>query len=388
MKSNYDILGKYVTPVDTRNKDLGNDYLLGVSISKKFIPSIANTVGTDFSAYKIVKKGQFAYGPVTSRNGDKISIALLDDNDCIISSSYSVFEVIDKRKLLPEYLMLWFRRPEFDRYARYMSHGSVREIFGWDEMCKIELPVPDIAEQWSIVESYNTIENRINLLKEKNDNLEATAQAIYQSWFIDFEPFEVNETGIPTGWAVLKLSDIANASTNSINPRKLACSLIPHYSIPAFDSSRLPIFDNPDTILSNKYIVAKDSILLSKLNPDTKRIWRTIKGINGAICSTEFVVINAIFAEHRDFLYMLFNAKQFVDFLVSNATGSTNSRMRVKPTSTLDYEFACPPESILSRFCSLITPMLDIIEVNLLEIQQLQAFNVFLPSQLMISSGS
>lgn len=142
MKSNYKTLGNYIQMVDERNRGREIDYLLGVSINKQFIPSIANIVGTDLSNYKIVRTGQFAYGPVTSRNGEKISIALLKDKDCIISSSYTVFEVINKEELDPEYLMLWFSRPEFDRYARYMSHGSVREIFGWNEMLKIELPIP------------------------------------------------------------------------------------------------------------------------------------------------------------------------------------------------------------------------------------------------------
>jgi type I restriction enzyme S subunit len=173
MKQGYDALGKYIQPIDVRNRDLAVDYLLGLSISKRFIPSIANTVGTEFYSYKIVRTGQFAYGPVTSRNGDKITIALLDDNDCIISSSYSVFEVTDEEKLLPEYLMLWFKRPEFDRYARFKSHGSVREIFDWDELCKVELPVPDIEVQQSIVRAYNMIERRIRAKRELNDNLEA-----------------------------------------------------------------------------------------------------------------------------------------------------------------------------------------------------------------------
>ena len=171
MKSNYDVLGKYIQPVDERNRDLKIDYLLGLSITKQFIPSIANTVGTEFNSYKIVRTGQFAYGPVTSRNGDKITIALLGDKDCIISSSYSVFEVANKEKLLPEYLMLWFKRPEFDRYARYKSHGSVREIFDWNELCKVELPMPDISVQRSIVKAYNTIDGRIKHLRELNDNL-------------------------------------------------------------------------------------------------------------------------------------------------------------------------------------------------------------------------
>ena len=173
MKERYRLLGDFIQPVDERNKELKVDYLLGVSISKQFIPSIANIVGTDLSNYKIVRTGQFAYGPLTSRNGEKISIALLRDKDCIISSSYTVFEVTDNERLDPEYLMLWFSRPEFDRYTRYMSHGSVREIFDWDELCKVELPVPSIEKQRGIVTAYNTITDRIELKRKINDNLAA-----------------------------------------------------------------------------------------------------------------------------------------------------------------------------------------------------------------------
>lgn len=175
MNSNkdYKLLGEYIETVDIRNKDLAITNLLGVSITKKFITSIANIVGTDLSSYKIVRSGQFAYGPVTSRNGEKISIALLDDEDCIISSSYTVFQVTDKEALDPEYLMLWFSRPEFDRYARYKSHGSVREIFGWDELCQVELPIPDIDEQREIVKAYKAITDRITLKQKINDNLAA-----------------------------------------------------------------------------------------------------------------------------------------------------------------------------------------------------------------------
>ena len=134
MREGYDVLGKYISLVDERNRELSITNLLGVSIEKRFIPSIANIVGTDLSSYKIVRTGQFAYGPVTSRNGEKISIALLSGEDCIISSSYTVFEIKDKNHLDAEYLMLWFMRPEFDRYARFKSHGSVREAMDWDEL--------------------------------------------------------------------------------------------------------------------------------------------------------------------------------------------------------------------------------------------------------------
>ena len=183
MEKGYKILGNYIRLVDERNRNLAITKLLGVSINKKFIPSIANIVGTDLSNYKIVRTGQFAYGPVTSRNGEKISIAYLDEEDCIISSSYTVFEVENKEELDPEYLMLWFSRPEFDRYARYKSHGSVREIFDWNELCMVELPVPDIEKQRKIVKAYNTITDRIDLKQKINDNLDDTAQTLYQKYF-------------------------------------------------------------------------------------------------------------------------------------------------------------------------------------------------------------
>lgn len=181
MENVYKQLGNYIQQVDIRNKDLSITKLLGVSISKKFIPSIANIVGTDLSNYKIVRRGQFAYGPVTSRNGDKISIAYLSDDDCIISSSYTVFEVSKPDKLNDEYLMLWFSRSEFDRYARYKSHGSVREIFDWNEFCRIEIPLPSIEEQINIVNVYKTITNRIELKQKINDNLEEQAISLYKT---------------------------------------------------------------------------------------------------------------------------------------------------------------------------------------------------------------
>lgn len=171
MGSNYKKLGGYIRPVDERNRDLAITNLQGVSIAKEFVPSIANIIGTDLSTYKIVRTGQFAYGPVTSRNGDKVSIALLKGEDCIISSSYVPFEVYKPDELLPEYLMLWFMRPEFDRYARFMSNGSAREVFDWDSMCGVELPVPSLPEQRKIVHNYQVITDRIELLRKMNENL-------------------------------------------------------------------------------------------------------------------------------------------------------------------------------------------------------------------------
>ena len=224
MKSHYKLLGNYIQEVNDRDTGLKVDLLLGVSIQKKFIPSIANIIGTDMSTYKIVKRNQFAYGPVTSRNGDKISIALLEDyEEAIVSQAYTPFKVIDINKLLPEYLMMWFRRPEFDRYARFMSHGSAREIFSWEEMCNTLIPIPSITKQRDIVTEYNVIQNRISLNQQLIEKLEETAQAIYKQWFVDFEfpningkPFKSNggvmvesELGmIPKGWILENIGKI------------------------------------------------------------------------------------------------------------------------------------------------------------------------------------
>ena len=189
MISSYKRLGDYIQEVNIRNKDLKQYPLLGVSIRKEMMTSIANTVGTDMSTYKIIQKNQFAYGPVTSRNGDKISIALSCEEKALLSQAYVVFET--NNELLPEYLMMWFRRPEFDRYARYKSHGSAREIFDWQEMSEVMLPIPSVEKQQEMVNEYHTIQNRINLNNQLIAKLEETAQTIYKQWFVDFEfPFD------------------------------------------------------------------------------------------------------------------------------------------------------------------------------------------------------
>lgn len=174
MGSNYKKLGGYIRQIDTRNSDarLGEDNLYGISVMKEFIISHANLVGVTFDSYKVVAPRQFAYIPDTSRRGDKIAISLNTfGEDIIVSSICSVFEIIDEDGLLPEYLMLWFMRPEFDRYARFMSNGSAREVFDWDSMCGVELPVPSLPEQRKIVRDYQVITDRIELLRKMNENL-------------------------------------------------------------------------------------------------------------------------------------------------------------------------------------------------------------------------
>ena len=166
-------LGSYIAQTDERNSDLAVTNLLGVSIEKRFVPSIANTVGTDLSKYKVVHPGEFAYGPVTSRNGDKVSVARLSGSSCIISSSYTSFKVV-KKGLDPAYLMLWFMRPEFDRYARFHSWGSARETFTWNDLVEVKIPIPDIQTQKAIADVFTVYMTR----KAINEQLKAQIKAI------------------------------------------------------------------------------------------------------------------------------------------------------------------------------------------------------------------
>lgn len=208
--NDYKRLGDYIREVNVRNRELRVTQLLGLSIEKRFIPSIANTIGTDMAGYKIVRRRQFAYVPVTSRNGEKITIALLDDCDeAIISQAYTVFEVVDCEKLLPEYLMMWLRRPEFDRYARFHSHGSAREVFDWDELCDVQLPVPSIERQREIVSEYETLTRRIRLNEQMIEKLEATAQALYRHSFVD----NIDKQNLPQGWHLGTIGDFGEVIT-------------------------------------------------------------------------------------------------------------------------------------------------------------------------------
>lgn len=170
----YKTLGDYIQQPEERNHDLANNNLRAISVDKKFMASKSNKEKLNLSGYKVIKPRQFGYVTVTSRNGEKISIALLEGKPCIVSSTYCVFEVIDKTVLLPEYLFLWFKRPEFDRYSRFHSWGSARETFDWPDMCNVKLPIPPLEVQESIVAIHHTLETRKRLnneLKKQIENL-------------------------------------------------------------------------------------------------------------------------------------------------------------------------------------------------------------------------
>ena len=226
-----------------------------------FYESIANTIGTDFRPYKIVKKGQFAYGPVTSRNGEKITIALLEEPECIISSSYAVFEITDTSKLLPEYLMLWFSRPEFDRYARYKSHGSVREIFDWDEMCRVELPVPPLNEQQKIVDTYNAITNRIRIKQKINENILKQGIQIVQNFvgnaiYSNKTDSEIEEikSSLPINQKMITIKEFCKNTKSGSTPSRTENVYWKNGNIPWLKSGEV---HNNITVETEEYITKK-----------------------------------------------------------------------------------------------------------------------------------
>ena len=174
MKSNYDILGNHIRRVDYRNRGLVSDKVLGINIDKYFMPSVANVIGTDLSKYKLISKGLFACNPMHVGRDERLPVALYtDDTPAIVSPAYFMFEVIDNAKLNEEFLMMWFRRPEFDRICWLKTDGSVRGGITWDDICRIELPVPPLEKQLRIVSSYKAITDRIALKQRINDNLAA-----------------------------------------------------------------------------------------------------------------------------------------------------------------------------------------------------------------------
>lgn len=174
MKSNYDVLGNHIRLIDNRNSDLVTEQVLGINIDKFFMPSVANVIGTDLSKYKLIQKGKFACNPMHVGRDERLPVALYtSDEPAIVSPAYFMFEIIDESILNPEFLMMWFRRTEFDRVCWLHTDGSVRGGITWDDLCRLEIPVPSTEEQLSIVKSYKSITERIEIKKQINDNLAA-----------------------------------------------------------------------------------------------------------------------------------------------------------------------------------------------------------------------
>lgn len=188
MKSNYKKLGEFITEVNFRNTDLAINKLVGVSMEKTFISSVANLVGTDMSVYKILSKGQLACKLMSVGRDEKLPVDLYrEEVPAIVSSAYYVFKPKNDKILLSEYLFMWLCRPENDRYLGFISGSDVRGGISWETFCETPIKVPSVKKQEEIVKEYNVIQNRITLKKQLIQKLEETAQTIYKQWFVDFE---------------------------------------------------------------------------------------------------------------------------------------------------------------------------------------------------------
>ena len=352
MKSNYKKIGGFINLVDIRNSELKVKNLLGLTISKKFIPSVANTVGTNMARYKIIKKNQFACSTMQVRRDKKMPIALLKDFDeAIISQAYPVFEVIDENILLPEYLMMWFSRTEFDREACFYAVGGVRGSIEWEDFCNMQLPLPTIEKQKAIVKEYNTVVNRIKLNEQLNKKLEETAQTIYKQWFVDFEfpynfetqkpdlkgkPYKSNggkmeyceelDKDIPKGWEVDILGKIIDSFSKKHD----------------FKKSKLIFFNTSDILngefLHNNYSlvakmpgqakkrIEKGDILYSEIRPKNKRFALVRIDAKDYVVSTKLMVLrkkqNSI-SVYRIYHYL--TEESFISIINSSAEGRSGT---------------------------------------------------------------
>lgn len=199
-------LGDYIREIDVRNRDLSVTTLVGLTINKAFIPSVANVIGTDLSTYKVIKNEQFACSLMQVSRDEKMPIAMYTGNAAIMSPAYPMFEVIDKSVLLPQYLMMWFSRKEFDREASFYAVGGVRGSLTWEDFCDFSLPIPPIERQREIVAEYETLSKRIRLNEQMISKLEETTQTLYRKMFVD----GIDKENLPDGWRMGKLTEIAN----------------------------------------------------------------------------------------------------------------------------------------------------------------------------------
>lgn len=217
MKSNYKRLGDYIRQVDVRNRDLEVTELVGLTIDKACIPSVANTIGTDLSNYKVISHNQFACSLMQVSRDEKMPIAIYKGDKAIMSPAYPMFEVCRTDELLPEFLMMWFSRKEFDREVTFWAVGGVRGSLTWEDFINLRIPVPPIEEQRKIVAEYQAVERRIENNRRLIVTLEATAQTIYRKMFVD----NIDPNNLPEGWRYEKLGSlIMSFSKTHLFPNK------------------------------------------------------------------------------------------------------------------------------------------------------------------------
>lgn len=372
MKSSYKKLGQYIEPVNQLNDGMEVKELLGISNQKFFQNSHTNTIGIDLSTYRIVRTGQFAYNRATTRNGDKISIALRQGDDCIVSPSYRIFKSRDENVLNSEYLMMWFRRPEFDRYARFKSHGSAHEFFEWEQMTEVELPIPHIDKQRKIVKEYNTIQNRIALNQQLIQKLEETAQAIYREWFVEGIDLE----NLPEGWRVGKLKELCSYSNKRISTNELNLDNYISTENMLQNKSGITIANKiPTAVNVTKY--EPDNILLSNIRPYFKKIW--LANFSGG-CSNDVLCVVPETEIPPVYLYQILEKDIFFEYVMAGSKGTKMPRGDKK--WILDYNTIIPSGELLVKFSMVSKKLQNEIQLKKLENQKLTELKELLHSKL------
>lgn len=406
MRSNYKKLGFYIRQIDVRNENNVITFLRGVSsVHKALMKSKANTIGTNMSKYKVVEQNQFAFNPNTARMGDKIPIALNEGETCIVSQIYPVFEIIDKNILNPEYLMMWFKRPEFDRYARFKSHGSAREIFDWGEMCEVMLPIPSIEIQQEIVDEYHTITKHLNLNEKLNQKLEESAQALYKHWFLDFEfptsaayaasvgkpeiegkPYKSSggamvyneelDGEIPEGWDDCTLNEIVHYSKNRV---KISALDISNYiSTENMLADRKGVVEASNLPTSNTVTEFRvGDVLISNIRPYFKKIWRPT--FNGG-CSNDILCFVANNKDEETYLYYILEQDIFFDYIMA---GSKGTKMpRGDKEWIMNYMITKPPIELINSLTNCVSPILKKIRTNISQNKVLEKTQSLLLSKM------
>ena len=278
--------------------------------------------------------------------------------------------------VIPHFLYYVLSLLNLRKYNEGTSIPSLRI----ETLNRLELYIPPVSEQKKILSFIEPIEEKIDINSRINRNLSEQAQAIYESWFVSFEKFGGM---VPLDWGEGVLGDIAEIKTTTFKPDKEPDVIVEHYSIPALDEKHFPIFELAEGIKSNKYLLNKNSVMISKLNPDIKRIWRPMCLSDRSVCSTEFIVFEAKNKKNKDFIFSILDSDNFSNHLCSHVTGSTGSRQRAVPKATLDFKVLIPPSEVIEQFCSMVTPIYDLIGVNEIENQRLSELRDSLLPKLM-----
>ena len=340
-------LGDYIREVDVRNRDLEVTKLVGLTIDKSFIPSVANVIGTDLSKYKIIRKEQFACSLMQVSRDGKVPIAILKEREAIMSPAYPVFEVFDTTKLLPQYLMMWFSRKEFDREASFYAVGGVRGSLTWEDFCDMTLPIPPIEQQQKIVSEYEAITRRIHLNEQIIAKLEETAQALYRKMFVD----GIDKENLPDGWRMGTLGEIAEINTDNISAKD------EFKEIRYLDSSSVTqnVFDEyqifnvlQDEIPSRaKRKVKHNDIVYSTVRPNLKHYGIIKDDVENVIVSTAFAVIRSCYSPiSNELLYLILTDEKNTEYLQGIAEMSKATYPSITPEDISALKIAIPIESV------------------------------------------